>query len=358
MALAVPVLSASAKKPRIRANHSVRLGFIALNDCAPLVVAKELGFFERHGLRVTLTREVGWATIREKVLFGELDAAHAPAGMVVAATSGLGSIAENCLTALVLNLHGNAIVLSQRLHRGGVRDGHTLREHLRRKREPLTFGVVYQWSSHHVLLRQWFRAHGIIPEEDVHIVIVPPSQVFANLRAGHLDGYCVGEPWASLAVMQRSGWVVTRSAELAPQHPEKVLMVRQAYAEREHDEHMALSAALLEACAFCDSPANRDEVIHLLARREYVGAPVEALRMSMGDTYDFGYGRVEDCPGFNLFSRNDANAPTPEKAAWVIDGLVRSGLVESLPADLVDRCFRMDLHRETIAQVRTSNATL
>jgi ABC-type nitrate/sulfonate/bicarbonate transport system substrate-binding protein len=347
----VPVLATSPKNHRSSAPDCIRLGFIALNDCAPLVVAQELGFFARHGLRVSLTREVGWATIREKVLFGELEGAHAPAGMVVAATCGLGSVAEDCLTGIVLNLHGNAIVLSQRLHRAGIRDGHTLREHVRRKREALTFGVVYQWSSHHVLLRQWLRSHGIAPDVDVRIVVVPPSQVLTNLRAGNLDGYCVGEPWASLAVVQKSGWVVARSAELAPSHPEKVLMVRRVYAERSHDEHLALIGALREACAFCDDPANREEMIPLLARREYVGTPVDALRMSMDSRYDFGHGRVEECAGFNVFSRDEANAPTSEKGRWVSDGLVQSGLVASLPAGIAEQCFRSDLYRAATSAI-------
>ena len=351
------MLPASIKVRRGISSEGLRLGFIALNDCAPLVVAKELGFFAAQGLQVSLRREVGWATIREKVFFGELDAAHAPAGMVVAASSGLGSVAEECLTGIVLNLHGNAIVLSQRLHRIGVRDGHTLREHLRRKREPLTFGVVYQWSSHHVLLRQWLKAHGISPDEEVRIVVVPPSQVLANLRAGNLDGYCVGEPWASLAVLQKSGWVVSRSAELAPFHPEKVLMVRRAFAERAHDDHIGLVAALQQACAFCDDPANANRVIELLARREYVGAPAEALRMSMADRYDFGQGRIEECPGFNLFARNDANAPTPDKARWVTEGLVQSGLVPSLPDGIGHDCFRLDLYREAMRRT-ASTATI
>src|SRR5262245_19537952 len=177
-------------------------------------MAQELGLFAAHGLQVELSREIGWATIRDKILYGELDAAHAPAGLLFAAAAGLNSVPVDCLTAIVLNLHGNAIVLSQRLGRAGVRDGHQLREYLRRKRERLILGVVYQWSSHHVLLRQWLRDHGIDPERDVQVVIVPPSQVFANLRVGHLDGYCVGEPWASLAVMHRAGFVVARSAEI------------------------------------------------------------------------------------------------------------------------------------------------
>lgn len=332
----------------------MRIGFIGLNDCAPLVAAQEFGFFNRHGLKVSLRREVGWAAIRDKVLFGELDAAHAPAGMVLAATEGLGSAADNCLTALVLNLHGNAIVLSQRLRRSDVEDGHSLREHIRRKREVLTFGVVYQWSSHHVLLRQWLVEHGISPDRDVRIVVVPPSQVLSHMRAGHIDGYCVGEPWASLAVHQRSGWVVARSEDLAPGHPEKVLMVRQTYAERSREEHLAIVAALLEACAFCNQPENREQLIDLLARREYTGAPVEALRASMGSKYDYGFGRVEESQAFNLFSGENVNEPTLERGQWVRNGLVKSGLAPDLAEDLPARCFRMDLHLEARALLNST----
>ena len=312
-------------------------------------MAQELALFEQHGLHVELSREVGWATIRDKIIYGELDAVHAPAGMVFATTLGLGSVAADCLTALVLNLHGNAITLSQRLRQAGVSDGYTLREHVRRKREKLTFGVVYHWSSHHVLLRQWLFSHGIDADRDVQIVVVPPSQVFANLRAGHLDGYCVGEPWASLAVMHRSGWIAARSAEIAPLHPEKVLMVRRDFAERSHDEHLAMVAALIESCAWCDAPENSERIVETLASPEYVNAPAEALRMSMRGSYDFGYGRVEECPGFNLFARENANEPTAKRAHWVLNSITKSGLLPApalYPQTLPEQCFRSDLYAQ------------
>ena len=135
----------------------LRLGFVPLTDCAPLVVAQELGLFKKYGLRVVLSRELGWATIRDKVIHGELEAAHAVAGMPVAATLGLNSVPCDCLTALVLNLNGNAITLSQDLWNRGVRDGATLRAEIARTRgkKTFTFGVVYSFSSHHYLLRNW-----------------------------------------------------------------------------------------------------------------------------------------------------------------------------------------------------------
>jgi ABC-type nitrate/sulfonate/bicarbonate transport system substrate-binding protein len=220
-------------------------------------MAQELGLFEKHGIEVVLTREVGWATIRDKVIYGELDAAHAPAGMLVAVTCGIGAVKTDCITGLVLNLHGNAITLSKDLWQKGVRDGKTLRDLIGHQRERLTLGIVYPHSSHSFMLRNWLRSHQIDPERDVQLVVVPPAQVFANLRAGHLNGYCAGEPWNSLAVLAQVGWIVATGAELDPLHPEKVLMLRRDFAEKHESEHLALIAALIEACRFCDAPEIR-----------------------------------------------------------------------------------------------------
>jgi ABC-type nitrate/sulfonate/bicarbonate transport system substrate-binding protein len=156
---------------------------------------------------VKLKRELGWATVRDKINYGELEAAHALAAMPVTTTLGLGSIPCDCLTALVLNLNGNAITLSNDLWKRGVRDGETLRAEIKRspRAKVLTFGVVFPFSSHRHLLRKWLASHGIDPERDVRIVVVPPPQMAANLKAGHLDGFCVGEPWNSVTVQSRAG---------------------------------------------------------------------------------------------------------------------------------------------------------
>jgi ABC-type nitrate/sulfonate/bicarbonate transport system substrate-binding protein len=337
----------------------LRLGFVPLADCAPLVMARELGLFSKYGLRVRLERELGWATIRDKIIYGELEAAHSLAGMPVAATLGLGSIRCDCLTALVLNLHGNAITLSNELWRAGVRDGASLRTELIRLRhkKTLTFGVVSQSSSHHFLLRQWLTAAGIYPERDVRIVVVPPPQMVVNLKAGHLDGFCVGEPWNSVAVQSRIGWCVTTSAELAPGHPEKVLMVRREFAEKRAEQHLALVAALLEACQFCDAPENHDTVAAMLARPQYVNASPAALHRGLSGQFDFGEGRVRTVPDFSIFYRNDANEPSSEKAAWVLQLIRASGQCpepSALNAALGRRVFRPDIF-ENAVRLRGSN---
>lgn len=324
----------------MRSPDRLRLGYVPLTDSAPLVMAKELGLFRQHGLCVELSREAGWATIRDKVLYNELDAAHALAGMVIAATLGLGSASVDCMTGLILNLHGNAITLSRRLHDRGVRDGHSLRDYIGRRRAgtPLTFASVFPSSSHHFLLRHWLVSHGIDPERDVRLVIIPPPQTANNLRAGHIDGCCVGEPWNSLAVFSGAGFCVATSASLAPRHVEKVLMVRASFAATRPFEHAALVAALREACEFCQASENRDRIVETLAQRQYLDTPGPVLQRSLSGSFDFGKGRVEAVPDFNVFSGPGVNVPTPEKAETVIDqmrftGLIKPGMDTAKAAD-------------------------
>ena len=351
IAASVTVFSPPMRKKITIPRRTIRLGFVALSDCAPIVMAHELGLFAKYDLNVELHREVGWATIRDKIVYGELEAAHAPAGLVVAANCGLGAIRRECLTGLVISLHGNAITLSQDLWKQGVRDGRTLRERVVRGDRLYTLAVVHPYSAHSILLRNWLRQHRIEPDRDVQIVVVPPAQVHANLKARHLDGYCVGEPWNSLAVLSKLGWCVATSEELAPRHPEKVLMVRKDFAETAGSEHLALIAALIEACAFCQRPENRERLLETLAQPHYVGAPIQALRMGMSGTFDYGHGRVEKHSAFHIFSGEDVNAPTPDKADWVVRNLIGAGIIKDpalVPADRSHEWFRADLFAQAL----------
>jgi ABC-type nitrate/sulfonate/bicarbonate transport system substrate-binding protein len=340
----------------------LRVGFVPLNDCAPLVMARELGLFAKYDVAVELKRELGWATIRDKIIFGELDAAHAVAGMPFAVSLGLGSSQCDCVVGMVLSLHGNAITLSRELWDAGVRDARTLRERITKSRakHPPTFGVVFPSSSHNFLLRQWLADAGIDPNRDVRIVVVPPPQMVANLRAGNLDGYCVGEPWNSLAVQSKAGCSVAVSAQLAPGHPEKVLLVRRTFAETRTREHLALMAALLEACAFCDQWENAEFVASVLSRPEYLNLPAAAVGRSLCGLFEFGCGRTEAVPDFHVFHRDDANDPSREKAAWITRSLLRHGLVSNrsvLESDAVGRIFRPDLFRQARAMVAGGKPT-
>jgi ABC-type nitrate/sulfonate/bicarbonate transport system substrate-binding protein len=351
----VPASTKSSAAP-----SALRLGFIALTDAAPLVAAQELGLFRHHGLRVQLSREVGWATIRDKIIFGELDAAHALAPLLWTMQLGLDCTQADVCTGLVLNLHGNAVTLSERLWTAGWRDPAALRaEALRRRGESkLTFGVVFPFSMHHLLLRQWLKAARLDPDRDVRIAIVPPAQTFRNLAAGTLDGYCVGEPWNTLAVQRAAGWCPAWSAAQAPGHVEKVLLVRSEFARRRAAEHAALIAALTQAAGWCDEPHHRAQLAEMLAAPEYLNLPAKVIAPSLLGRFDCGHGRIESLPDFHVFNLGGANVPTAARATALQAELVAAGLIPArLATTALSRLlFREDLHRGAIRPLTNSHA--
>ncbi len=338
--------------PTLSSSRPLRLGFLPLTDAAPLIVAQHRGLFQARGLNVQLQREVGWATIREKIIYGELDAVHAPAPMLWATQLGLGCAPCDVLTALVLNLHGNALTLSRALWDAGARDATTLLAHARERRrdQPLTLGVVFQYSSHHLLLRSWLRTAGLDPARDVRIVVVPPAQMFRNLAAGTIDGYCAGEPWNTLAVREGTGWCPTWSAAQSPGHIEKVLLVTARFATTRAPEHAALVAALVEACAWCDEPQHREPLAELLSDARYLNLPARTIAPALTGRFDCGHGRVENIPDFHIFHRGEANVPTLAKATALQAELVAAGLLTAATAtpQLPRRLFREDLYREAL----------
>ena len=344
-------MSSSANPLNPPALRPLRVGFLALTDAAPLMVAQERGLFGQHGLRVTLQREVGWATIREKIIYGELDAAQAPAPMLWSAYLGLGCVPAPVLTAFVFNLHGNALTLSQSLYEAGVRDAMTLRTLAKKRRgeSRLTLGVVFPFSSHHLLLRQWLHSAGIDPDNDVRIAIVPPAQMFRNLEAGTIDGYCAGEPWNSIAVRSGAGWCPTWSAAQSPGHVEKVLMVTERFALQRAPEHAALVAALSEAALWCDVPEHREELADLLSAAKYLNLPTRVITPALIGPFDCGHGRVEPATDFVVFHRDGANIPTAEKARALQQSLVAASILPAdLDPELPDRLFREDLYRSAL----------
>jgi ABC-type nitrate/sulfonate/bicarbonate transport system substrate-binding protein len=332
------------------ASKWLRIGFVPLCDSAPLVMARELGLFEKYGLQVQLKREIGWATLRDKILYGELEAAHALAPMVFAATLGWDAAPVSCLSGLVLNLHGNAITLSKSLLENR-KSGGGLRENLFAGKDRLVLGIPFLYSSHHFIARTWLRGLGVQAERRTQFVVVPPPQMPQSLRAGHLDGYCVGEPWNSIAALGGFGRIAATSAEISAMHPEKVLMVRGDFAEQRAEEHQLLIAALIEACRFCDEPHNRDMIVATLARRQYLNAPTEALRMAFGGTCGDANGGSTLRDDFTIFARDNANEPSGQKAAWIFKNLRDSGLCPdplALTFSLAKKVFRADLFEQAL----------
>jgi ABC-type nitrate/sulfonate/bicarbonate transport system substrate-binding protein len=316
------------------------------------VLAAELNLFKKHGLAVELQRKSTWSEIRDQIVQGELDAAHAPGTLPFITSLGLDCEPCPCVAGMVLSLQGNAITISRRLWEQGVRDGVSLREriHLDWGRRTYTFGVVFPYSAQYFLLSKWFEFAGIIPEVEVRVVVVPPDQMFPTMKLGYLDGYCVGEPWTSVAVEAGVGVCVGSSTVLAPLHPEKVLMVREDFAENRAAEHERLIAALLEACALCDQPENRQELSALLSQPQYVNAPRDCFQADLPSSCGPDERRIQPLFGSNIFYRYKANEPTEEKAAWITSHLFefmwgknrKTTLNEIAPA--LKKVFRRDIY--------------
>lgn len=315
------------KRPRAGSSRPVRIGFVPLADAAPLMVADQLGHFEDQGVEVELHREVGWATIREKILYHELDAAHAPAGLVLSLRLGVHGHQCRSLAPFVFNANGNAITLSRNLYQRGVRDAETMLKLIRSTPQQLfTFGVVAFWSSHHILLREWMTAGGIDPEKDVRIVMLPPPQMAGSLAAGLLDGYCAGEPWNSAAILNGTGWCPATSETISPGHPEKVLLTTEGFAEERPEAFSAILRALDQACAFCDEPKNRRQLPAILSPAFRHKDEQLLLAQSLTGPFDTGLKKVP-AERFCVFHRDGVNRPSAAQSRWLIDGFLKHGIL-------------------------------
>lgn len=343
--------SMSLQERQAGGNLPIRLGFVPLSDCAPIAVARETGIFERYGLNVVLSRELGWASVRDRMFYGDLDVAQSIAGIAFALGMGFSELRCEVAVPLIMNLHGNAITLSSELKPSEIGKGEGLQAYLTRswkKDRPFTLAATHRFSSHHILLYQWLRRYGLSVPGDVEIVFLPPALMPRHLKAGHIDGYCVGEPYNSESILAGNGWCPATSAELSHGHPEKVLLVSGKFLRERKDESTALVAALLEGCKLCQAPGFREEMISILAMKEYTGATEEVLRNSLGGQFDTGVGTA-NASVFHVFHGDSVNRPTVEKASWVLAGLRSIGILPDVTAGSLSRIYREDLfHAATL----------
>lgn len=348
--------------------NDLHLGFVALTDCAVMVAAQEKGFFHRQGLRVHLSREPSWANIRDKVALGLLDGAQMLAPMPLAMQLGVDGGQEGepqpMVTALTLDLNGNAITLSKELFvklqamnpRVGsdplvaaTTIGEKAKQRAARGERPLTFAVVAPFSTHGYELRYWLALGGVHPDRDVRIVVVPPVYMCDALSSGDIDGFCVGEPWNQEAVALGIGRVVVTKYDLWNNAQEKVFAVTRSWADKHPRTHQALLRALLEAAAWSDRTENRFELASLVASPAYVNAPLDVVRMSMLGRYRYdeneGLLAFDD---FHVFHRYAANFPWRSHAVWFLTQMVRWGqLPETVDFHATARAvYQPQLYRE------------
>jgi len=325
------------------------IGFVPLTDCAPLAIAKEKGLFEKYGLeQVTLSREPTWKAIADGITTGRLDAAQMIAGMPLGLTLGMnGKPPVPVVTGLVMSRNGNAITLSKRFYHNGVRTLEDLKESIARTSDKVpTLAAVHPASMHNLMLRHWLASGGIDPDKDVNIVMIPPPQMAIALKSGTIDGYCVGEPWNSRAVQEGTGFVIATDLDIWSGHLEKVLGVREDWAARYPNTHLALVKALLEACEYCDDRRNREELVEILARPDYVGVDPAYLRPGLVTPYDRGTdAEPEQLLRFNQFYVDRTNCPYRVEGLWIMTQLARWGIAP-FPRnwlDILNRTRRVDV---------------
>lgn len=327
---------------------NLNLGFIPLTDCAPLVVAKERGFFAKHGLtQVTLSRELSWNAIESGIREQRLDAAQMVAGMPLGMTIGRDNHTPlPVITAMTLSRNGNAITFHRHFYEEGVRTLADLKGFIAAHPDRrLTLGAVHPTSMHNLILRYWLASADIDPDRDLDIVIIPPAQMVANLKAGNIDGYCVGEPWNSRAVHEGIGFVMATDPEIWSGHCEKVLGVREDWAQTHPKTHLALIQALLEACDYCDDMRHREEVLDLICRPEYVGSDPIYTRPGFIDAYNKGIGDPQPIPRYNQFFCDKTNCPDRTEALWILTQMARWGITP-FPRnwiEVIDRVRRLDM---------------
>jgi two-component system, oxyanion-binding sensor len=356
------------KAPTVLEIHA---GFIPLVDCGPLVIAKEMGFAAQNGIDLVLHKDVSWANIRDKVEAGLLDCAIMLAPMPIAATLGLGGrAAVPMIAAMSTSLSGNAITVSPGLYdemlnadrvsaeAGGMAASASIARVVKRRRdsgkETLTFGIVYPFSSHNYDLRYWLAAAGVDPDNDVNLVVVPPALIAGSLKSGRIDGFCVGEPWNSVASSEDSGVIVALKQELWAESPEKVLGMRTEFIETNRNAVERLIRAITQACAWIDTRSNRRVAAEILARPEYIGISAEILWHSLS-------GNLVRAAGFSgkpvrdvvKFSGDDANFLWVSHATWLLTQMIRWGQVRA-PFDIAEvarRVYRPDLYRSALAGI-------
>ncbi|ETI62491.1 CmpA/NrtA family ABC transporter substrate-binding protein [Marinomonas profundimaris] len=338
-------------------NAPVRVGFIPLIDCAPFVIAQEKGFFIQEGVDVVLSKEASWASIRDKVAFNLLDGAHMLASMPIAASLGIGTIKTAMQTSFTVSHNGNGITIGNALYEqlqsfagssAEMRSGIALKKFIDSRddqAEPLRFAMVYPYSSHNYQLRDWLSRAGIDSDKDVQIIVVPPVKMVDSLKQGEIDGYCVGEPWNSLAVEQGVGHMLVTGYEIWGSTPEKVFGVNSAWAEKEPERHLAMIRALEKACAWVDDPKNHTELITILSHPDFLNCTVEQLV--------YGFGSIKpkgqfDWPmeAYQRFSGHETNKPLPSYALWIMAQMHRwqqLGKIDSL-SDVAEQVYRQDLY--------------
>jgi two-component system, oxyanion-binding sensor len=353
----------------------LRIGYIPLTDAAALIIAVDRGFAAKEGLTVELVREVSWSNMRDKLNIGLFDAAHLLAPLAIASNLGIGHVKVSLCAPFMLGLNGNAITVSRSLYDvltlaadGDLGDpkvsakalARVAAERRRRGAEPLAFGMTFPFSTHNYQLRFWMAAGGIHPDEDVRLVVLPPPYMVESLGNRHVDGFCVGAPWNSVAVDLGIGRILHFGSDIFACAPEKVLAIHAAWPEEHADVLPRLLRALDGAVRFIADPHNLDEATSLIAAPHRLDVPTELIRGTLEGQLRLARGGVpRTAHNYILIGRDGAARPDPIHAAWLYSQMVRWDQAPLSPDLLASAkaCFRPDLYDAVLSATARAPCT-
>jgi nitrate/nitrite transport system substrate-binding protein len=335
----------------------VKVGFIPLTDCAPIIIAAAMGFDKKYGIKIVPSKEASWAAIRDKTVNGELHAAHVLYGLVYGVQMGIGGQQKDMAVLMTLNHNGQGITLSNQLKDKGVKDGKSLKRVMENENRDYTFAQTFPTGTHAMWLNYWLAANGIDPIKDVKNIVVPPPQMVANMRIGNMDGYCVGEPWNARAIYDKLGFTVATSQDIWADHPEKVLGTTAEFVAKNPNTSRALIMAVLEASKFIDATENRAKVAELISGKAYVNAPKDVILGRFIGDYDNGIGKKWKDPNYMKFYQDGAvSFPYLSDGMWFLTQHKRWGMLKSDPDYLAiaKKVNQIDLYSQAASQVGVS----
>ncbi len=333
----------------------VKIGFIPLTDCASVVIASVMRFDEKYGIKITPSKEASWASVRDKLVNGELDAAHVLYGLIYGVQLGIGGPKKDMAVLMNLNHNGQAITLSNQLRDKGVSDGGSLKKLVTTEKRDYTFAQTFPTGTHAMWIYYWLAAHDIHPFRDVKNIVVPPPQMVANMRVGNMDGFCVGEPWGNRAIYDKIGFTAETTQGIWKDHPEKVLGTTAEFVQKNPNTTRAMMMAILDASKFIDAMANRRKVAEIIADKSYVNCPVDVIDQRLVGKYDNGIGKKWDDPNYMKFYNDGAvNFPYLSDGMWFLTQHKRWGLLKDDVDYLAvaNKVNQVALYKEAASQVK------
>ncbi len=341
------VWAAGSDKPE---KEEVRIGFIPLTDCASVVMASVMGFDKKYGIKIVPTKEASWAGVRDKLVNGELDAAHVLYGLIYGVQLGIGGPKKEMNVLMTLNNNGQAITLSNQLKDKGATDGASLAKLVAKKEREYTFAQTFPTGTHAMWLYYWLAAHDINPFKDVKNIVVPPPQMVANMRIGNMDGFCVGEPWNNRAIVDNIGFTATTTQDIWVDHPEKVLGTTADWVAKYPNTARAVTAAILEASQWIDaSLGNKQKTADTIASKAYVNTDSDVIVARMLGRYSNGLGKSwDDKNAMKFYNEGAVNFPYLSDAMWFMTQHKRWGLLKDHPDYLgvAKKVNRIDIYKE------------